>query len=418
MLFSFIGLKEIQNVEKLYKSIFKFYKNINNLDSFNCLYTLFSRFNLNKKTFNNSRQLIFLKKKRNSKNTFKGCIKFKTKFLYTNIFIKEIPILNPIILNNNNINNICDYYYRFKSEFYFNSECNIELFINYICSKLVELNMSPHFCYFYGFTRCNKNFIYILNKDEFDLIKNIDYKKYNIKLYKKKNKYILERNNFPCILLYSEKLDIDLHSLIKYKNISDDEWLSIIFQILFALTQVQNKYNLSHNDLHSGNILFKKTEKSFLFYKIKSKYYKIPTFNKIYKIIDWGRGTFNINNFIGNNNVFDINGEAFGQFVNKKVNNKGIKEIKFNKSNDLCILADSILSLNKINIETDLFQFINSWLFSKKLNKFITSENMSKFDFYKQCSYGDKLPNKEIENNIFNKFIVKNVDKDSLIYNI
>ena len=93
------------------------------------------------------------------------------------------------------------------------------------------------------------------------------------------------------------------------------EWKSIIFQIIFALYIIQKYYNLHHNDLHLGNILFKETGINYYYYRYKDQYFKIPTYGYTVKIIDWNRCTFQIGDFQFYNNCFRQDGSAHGQFI-------------------------------------------------------------------------------------------------------
>ena len=51
-------------------------------------------------------------------------------------------------------------------------------------------------------------------------------------------------------------------------------------------------FDLTHNDLHTNNVMFKKTDKMYLYYRYQDKFYKVPTFGRIYKIIDFGRAIY------------------------------------------------------------------------------------------------------------------------------
>ena len=57
-------------------------------------------------------------------------------------------------------------------------------------------------------------------------------------------------------------------------------------------------FKLTHNDLHLGNILFKPTNDEYLYYKIMNKYYKIPTYGYIVKIIILESGNISLNGTI------------------------------------------------------------------------------------------------------------------------
>ena len=91
--------------------------------------------------------------------------------------------------------------------------------------------------------------------------------------------------NFPTQIICLECLDGTLDSLLNEENEMDsDEWRACLFQIIIMLIIYQKVFNFTHNDLHTNNIMFKKTEKQFLYYRYNQKYYKVPTFGKIFKI--------------------------------------------------------------------------------------------------------------------------------------
>ena len=48
--------------------------------------------------------------------------------------------------------------------------------------------------------------------------------------------------------------------------------------------EIEKVFGFTHNDLHTNNVMYYKTEIEYLEYKIEDKYYKVPTFGKIYKI--------------------------------------------------------------------------------------------------------------------------------------
>ena len=98
-------------------------------------------------------------------------------------------------------------------------------------------------------------------------------------------------NNFPVQIICMESCANTLDELIEDKkyDITNIEWLSILFQICFGLSVAQKQLDFVHNDLHSSNIMFSSTDLEKLYFSIKNKFYAIPTFNKITKIIDFGR---------------------------------------------------------------------------------------------------------------------------------
>jgi len=94
--------------------------------------------------------------------------------------------------------------------------------------------------------------------------------------------------------------------------------------------------------------MYSKTETLYLYYKVNNIYYKIPTYGKVFKIIDYGRAIFTYKKKTYMNDVFSENGEAGGQYAYPhqidflNIDDKHhVKEP--NKHFDLCRLGMTIL---------------------------------------------------------------------------
>ena len=97
--------------------------------------------------------------------------------------------------------------------------------------------------------------------------------------------------DFPVQIICLEKMEATLDSLLE-KDMSIEEWRSCLFQVIMILITYQKMFDFTHNDLHTNNIMFNKTEKEFIYYKFESKYFKVPTYGRLYKIIDFGRAIY------------------------------------------------------------------------------------------------------------------------------
>lgn len=75
-------------------------------------------------------------------------------------------------------------------------------------------------------------------------------------------------------------------------NIANNEIKSIIFQVLMSVISIVHCMNFVHNDLHTRNVIYFKTSEPFIYYTFNKRIYKIPTYGKIYKIIDFEESTF------------------------------------------------------------------------------------------------------------------------------
>jgi len=422
-----LGLKPIDNLNNklLIKSIRRHFKTIE-IYNFNSILYLFSNCNLNKKILNNSNQLIKILKKKKYIHTngsiYKGIIKYKNKYLYKTIFIKEVPIINPTVLNiNMDQSQIINYKNFILSRYInsYNSASNIELLCCYLTSKLFELNISPHFPLFYGYN------VVILDKytsevseDWIDLnFELIDFDK-NL-IIKNNNNFFLQRNNFPCLLIYMENMVNDLyHYIYQSGKILEYEWSCYIFQVIAGLTVVQKYYNLYHNDLHLSNIMYNYTTKKYLYYKFNTTYFRINTYNKIIKIIDWGRSTYHFNNNQGNNITFNVEGEAFGQYINNRINNQGKNYIDYNPSIDLYILGKNLITIDKFPNKGNLKNLVNKWINYSSSDHF----NDESFDMYIRASKEayNGIPKEQFYSIVFKKFIINkfSIPRNEIIYNL
>lgn len=115
---------------------------------------------------------------------------------------------------------------------------------------------------------------------------------------------ILEISNMPVISIYQEAHEGVMDNLLDEDEIDGHErgskewearWIAWLFQVIAALTFLQSSICFTHNDLHSNNILWKKTDKKYLYYKTNDgTIWKVPTYGKIFSIIDFGRAIFRV----------------------------------------------------------------------------------------------------------------------------
>jgi hypothetical protein len=114
----------------------------------------------------------------------------------------------------------------------------------------------------------------------------------------------IEIPNMPVILIYQEAQEGVMDSLLDEDEIDGQErgsqgwearWIAWLFQIIAALSFLQQTVCFTHNDLHSNNIVWRATDIKFLFYKAKDgTIWRVPTFGKIFSIIDFGRAIFRL----------------------------------------------------------------------------------------------------------------------------
>uniref|UniRef100_A0A6C0H5U4 Protein kinase domain-containing protein n=1 Tax=viral metagenome TaxID=1070528 RepID=A0A6C0H5U4_9ZZZZ len=147
---------------------------------------------------------------------------------------------------------------------------------------------------------------------------------------------------FPVNIILLEKCNETLDYLIFNENITDEMWFSYLMQIIMILIVYQDKFNMTHNDLHTCNIMFINTKKKYLNYKYDGKYYRVKTFGKIFKVIDFGRSIYNFGYKRIISHCFEKNEDADGQYNFEKIGNKNKPIVEANKSFDLCRLGCSL----------------------------------------------------------------------------
>lgn len=160
--------------------------------------------------------------------------------------------------------------------------------------------------------------------------------------------------SFPCSAIFLEKLDSTLESLTADEDLSDDEWSSALFQITITLAYLQRTINFTHNDLHTSNVMCKSTDKQWLYYKLGDTYYKVPTFGRIFKIIDFGRSVFEYQGERFASDSFQKGEDASGQYNCAPFLNPNKPQLLPNRSFDLCRLGCSLFDYFFQNVDESL----------------------------------------------------------------
>ena len=162
-----------------------------------------------------------------------------------------------------------------------------------------------------------------------------------------------EMVNYPVMLILTEMNEGTMEDLLtNFEETGaapgmvewEERWTSWLFQIIAALVCAQKIIGFTHNDLHTNNIVWTPTEEEFLHYRTGAGVvYRIPTFGKIFKIIDFGRAIFSINGKMYISDDFKEDNDAGEQYAFSPLCNEYEKEIPPNPSFDLCRLAVSLL---------------------------------------------------------------------------
>lgn len=247
-------------------------------------------------------------------------------------------------------------------------------------------------------------------------------------------KLILTIQKFPVQVICMEHCENTLDDLIINTDLSDDEWLSALMQIIMTLIAYQKLFSFTHNDLHTNNIMYIPTNKKFIYYFYKKKHYKVPTFGKIFKIIDFGRAIYKFENKLFCSDSFQTGGDAVTQYNTEPFFNDKKPRLEPNFSFDLCRLACSIFdymiddmdSIKNINCCDPIVKLIVEWCTDDNginvLYKNNGAERYPEFKLYKmiaRCVH-NHTPNAQLDRPEFSKYVIlKNgVSKGETIINI
>ena len=227
---------------------------------------------------------------------------------------------------------------------------------------------------------------------------------------------------FPVQVIGMENCENTFDDLILNNDLIKEEWYSAFMQIIMILITYQQAFNFTHNDLHTNNVMYNQTNKKFIYYCYKKKYYKVPTFGRLFKIIDFGRSIYKFNGKLFCSDSFQTGGDAATQYNTEPYLNDKKPRLEPNYSFDLCRLACSIFdyiiddfeeikNLNKIN--DPIQRLIFEWCLDDKginmLYKNNGTERYPDFKLYKmiaRCVH-NHTPQAQLERpefDVFSKF--------------
>ena len=154
-----------------------------------------------------------------------------------------------------------------------------------------------------------------------------------------------EFTQFPTVLLFQEKMDGIMDRTLDEIDIDfEEKWTAWTFQVIAALCVAQATFGLTHNDLHTNNILYSNTDVEYLYYKTRDDcIWKIPTYGRILRIIDFGRSVFRIGTQWFVTDDFAKGGDAQAQYSFGEFTVEKSPEVYPNPSFDLSRYAVSII---------------------------------------------------------------------------
>jgi hypothetical protein len=175
------------------------------------------------------------------------------------------------------------------------------------------------------------------------------------------NNLILQNIHYSFLLLYDFEIKKDINNKQKLKLLLEtaDEALnnffdfnndfiiqnSFLLQLLTAISAF-TKHNIIHNDLFPRNILLLKTSDNFFEYKLLDKFIKIPIYEKIACICDFGKSILDVK--LKKNNKKRFNKIKHKQLIDLQLCDKYYKDISIYKKDTICILL-SFINYSKNN---------------------------------------------------------------------
>jgi hypothetical protein len=178
--------------------------------------------------------------------------------------------------------------------------------------------------------------------------------------------YKMILSDFPVQMTVIERCDGTMDDLMEEEiaetatadmhETKEARWTAWVFQVIAALTTAQQYYDFVHNDLHTNNVMWCGTGQTHMYYHVVGavggdRYYRVPTYGRLFKIIDFGRATFRPPTATASKkgssvwfpDAYAPEADAAGQYNCGPYHDNKRPKVLPNKSFDLCRLAAAIL---------------------------------------------------------------------------
>jgi hypothetical protein len=233
--------------------------------------------------------------------------------------------------------------------------------------------------------------------------------------YENEEQIIATLHNIPSGIIIQEKLEGTLYELLSGNySYNKDEWISWFFQLCFALAYAQKHVGFFHNDLHTNNVMWVHTDIEYLNYKVGEKYFRVPTFGKLLKIIDYGRSIITVDvsgikkPITLMSDQLEEDNEAGGQYNWGEYRNESYPEIPPNPSFDIVYFIYNMIDFH--SEEDSVGEFMDKILRDTE-GKYIHvredgNDRYHGFDIYKaiarKCNAG--IPSELLKDSLFDCF--------------
>jgi len=270
-------------------------------------------------------------------------------------------------------------------------------------------------------------------------------------------KVFIQLPNFPVMMIFTEKNVSTMDDLLEdFETVGakpntklwDEKWTAWLFQVIAGLCVAQTLFAFTHNDLHTNNIVWSSTEEKYIYYKTNNNtIFRVPTYGKIFKIIDFGRSIFSVNEHTFISDDFCEGNDAATQYnFPPLVPESDEPRVYPNSSFDLTRLSISlfeplfpttpeeknngaILSQEEGRIvketKSDLYNILWMWLIDNEGKNILYDEDNDErfpdFDLYIHISSScfNGIPKEQIYKKPFNKFIIDSkIPKNVKLYSL
>ena len=256
-----------------------------------------------------------------------------------------------------------------------------------------------------------------------------------------------EFTNFPTVLLFQEKMDGIMDKILDEDDPEfEKKWTAWTFQVIAALCVAQATFGLTHNDLHTNNILYSDTEEKYIYYRTRDgSFWKVPTYGRILRIIDYGRSAFRIGTQWFVSDDFARGGDAEAQYSFGEFKVDRAEDVYPNPSFDLSRYAVSIMEplFPKFPAEKEggeiltqedswvikesvspLWNLLWSWLVDDKGKNILRNEDGTErfpdFDLYETIAAHvfTAKPQEQVRKEIFKQYSVAEVPTGQKVYSL
>jgi hypothetical protein len=231
---------------------------------------------------------------------------------------------------------------------------------------------------------------------------------------------------FPVEVICMEYCENTFDDLIMNEKLSVKEWHSALMQIIMILITYQKAFSFTHNDLHTNNVMYNSTDKKYISYFYKNNYYQVPTYGRLFKIIDFGRSIYRYDGKVFCSDSFKLGGDAATQYNIEPYFDENKPRLEPNFSFDLCRLAcsifdhiiDDISETKKLEKCDPIQRLIVEWCLDDKgvnmLYKNNGDDRYPDFKLYKMIArhVHNHTPHAQLERPEFKAFLVTAKPKD------